>query len=149
MVHQNSLLFVLNFFINNEDYKKNNSKENNNNNLSLKLYNVNQFLTDPSYVLNSGFSEVIVEDYGEEQNDLLKDKKFIYITYFLFKEFKAYISYESNELGFSFQSIYLPLIPDLKGYEFIFNEIKYKGLVTINQFTDFFINNFFWSNILI
>ena len=143
MVHQQSLLFALRFFIKNEERKKNNNTKENNNIISLKLYNIDQFHTDPSYVLNAGFSEVIIEDYGEEQNDLIEDKKFIYITYFIFKEFKAYITYESNDLGFSFQNIYLPIIPDLKGYEFIFNEIRYKGFVTINKFAEFFISSFF------
>jgi len=52
------------------------------------------------------------------------------------------ITYESNELGFRFQSIYIPLIPDLKDYDFSFNEIKYKGFVTLSQFTDFFAEHF-------
>ena len=52
------------------------------------------------------------------------------------------ITYESSELGFSFNNIYIPIIPDLKNYDFPFNEIKYKGFVTLNQFTDFFIEHF-------
>ena len=53
------------------------------------------------------------------------------------------ITYESNDLGFSFQNIFIPYIPDVKEYSFIFNRITYKGFVTLNKFTDYFLNNFF------
>ena len=138
MIHQNSLLFILSFFIKNDATpKKKDSNE-----IALKLYNTEQYHTQPSYILDSQFNQIIVEDYGEEQNDLIEDRKFIYITNFLFREFEIHITYESNDLGFSFQNIYIPLIPDLKGYPFVFYRITYKGFVTINQFTDFFVKHF-------
>ena len=139
MIHQNSLLFVLNFLIKKDKNQKVETKDNDE---ALKLYNGDQYHTDPSYVLDCGFNQIIVEDFGEEQNDLIEEKKFIYITNFLFKEFELHITYESNDLGFSFQNIYIPLIPDLKGYPFVFNRITYKGFVTINQFTDYFVSQF-------
>ena len=140
MIHQNSLLFVLDFFIKDTDKQKLTSKDSNS---SLQLYNDKQYHTNPSFVLDSQFSQIIIEDYGEEQNDLIEDKNFFYITNFLFREFEINITYESNDFGFRFQNICIPLIPDLKGYPFIFSRITYKGFVTLNQFTDYFINNFF------
>ena len=140
MIHQNSLLFILNFFIKNEKNKKSETK--NDDETLLKLYNTEQYHTEPSYVLDCGFNQIIVEDFGEEQNDLIEDRKFIYITNFLFKEFEIHITYESDGLGFTIQNMYVSLIPDLKDYPFVFNRITYKGFVTISQFTDFFVSHF-------
>ena len=145
MVHQDSLLFLLNYFINNNN---NNNQENNtssrkDSNLSLKLYDMEKYHTNPSFVLDSQFNEIFVEDFGEEKNDLIPDRNFFYITNFLFREFEMIITYESNDLGFSFQNIFIPYIPDVKEYSFIFNRITYKGFVTLNKFTDYFLNNFF------
>ena len=140
MIHQDSLLFTLDFFIKDTEKEKLTSKDSNS---SLHLYNDKQYHTNPSFVLDSQFSQIIIEDYGEEQNDLIEDKNFFYITNFLFREFELNITYESNDFGFSFQNICIPIIPDLKGYPFIFNRITYKGFVTLNQFTDYFINSFF------
>ena len=137
LIHQNALLFLLNFFI--QDKAKNNDKEND----ALKLYNNEQYHTERAFIEDIEFNEICVEDLdGNNQNDLLVDRNFFYITNFLFRKFNVNITYESNELGFSFQNIYIPLIPDLKNYDFPFNEIKYKGFVTVNQFTDFFIEHF-------
>ena len=137
LIHQNALLFLLNFFI--QDKTKNNDKEND----ALKLYNNEQYHTERAFIEDIEFNEICVEDLdGNNQNDLLVDRNFFYITNFLFRKFNVTITYESNDLGFSFQNIYIPLIPDLKNYDFPFNEIKYKGFVTVNQFTDFFIEHF-------
>ena len=139
MIHQNALLFILNFFIKKENIKKNDTKEKKE---LLKLYNMKQYHTKPSFILDSVFNQIIVEDFGEEQNDLIEDKNFLYITNFIFREFEVHITYESNDLGFSFQNIYIPLIPDLKDYPFVFNRITYKGFATIDEFTDFFVKHF-------
>ena len=137
LIHQNSLLFILNFFI--DPNKKENTKEN----PLYKLYNQYYYHTNRAFIEDCEFNEIIVDDIdGNNQNDLLIDRNFFYITNFLFRKFNVNITYESNELGFSFQSIYIPLIPDLKNYDFSFNEIKYKGFVTLNQFTDFFVEHF-------
>ena len=53
------------------------------------------------------------------------------------------ITYESNDLGFSFQNIFIPYILDVKEYSFLFNRITYKGFATLNKFADYFLNNFF------
>ena len=135
LIHQNALLFLLNFFITNKKEKKENQ--------ILKLYNKDKYHTDRAFIEDCEFNEIIIDDVdGNNQNDLLVDRKFFYITNFLFRKFNVNITYESNELGFSFQNIYIPLIPDLKNYDFPFNEIKYKGFVTLNQFTDFFVEHF-------
>ena len=136
LIHQKSLLFILDFFI-----QKNKSSSENNNDQKLKIYNKEQFHTERAYIEDFEFNEIILDDV--EQSELLSDRNFFYITNFLFKEFNVNITYESNELGFSFQNIYIPIIPDLKNYDFLFNEIKYKGFVTLNQFTDFFVEHFF------
>ena len=135
MVHQNSLLFILNYFLNDETQNKVNPKN------ELKLYYINQYHTKPSYVLDSVFNQIVVEDYGEEHNELIEDKTFLYITNFLFREFSIHITYESNDLGFKFKSIYIPLVPGLNNYNFCFNKITYKGFVTINEFTDFYVKH--------
>ena len=140
-IDQKTLLFLLNFFIINdkEKTKKNLDKEN----TTLKLYNTEQYHTERAFIEDIEFNEIIVDDLdGNNQNDLLVDRNFFYITYFLFRKFSVNITYESNELGFSFNNIYIPIIPDLKNYDFPFNEIKYKGFVTVNQFTDFFVEHF-------
>ena len=141
MIHQNSLIFILNYLINN-DAKKNIKDKDNNSSSQFQLYNKEQYHTEPSYVIDSIFNQIVVEDYGEEQNDLIEDKNFIFITKFLFREFELHITYESSDLGFSFQNIYIPLIPNLKDYPFSFSRITYRGFVTINQFTDFFVDHF-------
>ena len=140
MVHQNSLLFILDYFINNNS--QDNKKAVKDHNLSLKLYNMDKYHTKPSFVLDSQFNQIFVEDFGEEQNDLIVERNFIYITNFLFREFEIIITYESNDLGFSFQNIYIPLIPELKEYPFVFSRITYKGFVTLDKFTDYFVKNF-------
>ena len=136
MVHQNSLLFILNYFLNDENVNKDNPKN------ELKLYYINQYHTKPSYVLDSVFNQIVVEDYGEEHNELIEDKTFLYITNFLFREFSIHITYESNDLGFKFKSIYIPLVPGINNYNFCFNRITYKGFVTINEFTDIYVKHF-------
>ena len=67
MVHQNSLLFILDYFINNNS--QDNKKAVKDHNLSLKLYNMDKYHTKPSFVLDSQFNQIFVEDFGEEQND--------------------------------------------------------------------------------
>ena len=69
-----------------------------------------KYHTNPSFVLDSQFNEIFAEDFGEEKNDLLPDRNFFYITNFLFREFEMIITYESNDLGFSFQNIFIPYI---------------------------------------
>ena len=139
LIHQNALLFLLNYFIQSEKSKKDKQKENS----VLKIYNEEQYHTERAFIEDIEFNEIIVDDIdGNNQNDLLVDRNFFYITNFLFRKFNVNITYESNELGFSFNNIYIPLIPDLKNYDFPFKEIKYKGFVTANQFTDFFIEHF-------
>lgn len=135
MIHQNSLLFILEFFINEQNQNKDNAKK------ELKLYNMNQYHTKPSYVLDSVFNQIVVEDYGEEHNEFIEEKTFLYITNFLFREFSIHITYESNDLGFKFKNIYIPIIPGLNNYNFCFNKITYKGFVTINEFTDFYVKH--------
>ena len=137
-IHQKALLFILNFFID-SDKKKQDEKENQ----ILKLNNKTKYHTDRAFIEDCEFNELFVENLdGVNQSDLLVDRNFFYITNFLFRKFNVNITYESNELGFRFQSIYIPLIPDLKDYDFSFNEIKYKGFVTLSQFTDFFAEHF-------
>ena len=136
MIHQNSLLFLLDFFINDTISKKNSD------NLELKIYNIGQYHTKKSFVLDSIFNQVVVETFGEEQNELIEDINFFYITNFLFREFDIHITYESNDLGFNFKNIYIPVIPDLRDYTFTFNRITYKGFVTMNEFTNFFVEHF-------
>ena len=139
LIHQNALLFLLNYFIQSEKEKKDKQKDNS----VLKIYNEEQYHTERAFIEDIEFNEIIVDDIdGNNQNDLLVDRNFFYITNFLFRKFNVNITYESNELGFSFNNIYIPLIPDLKNYDFPFKEIKYKGFVTANQFTDFFIEHF-------
>ena len=138
-IHQKALLFLLNFFIESDKDKKDTNKENR----TLKIYNNEKYHTDRAFIEDCEFNELFVENLdGVNQSDLLVDRNFFYITNFLFRKFSVNITYESNELGFRFQSIYIPLIPDLKDYDFQFNEIKYKGFVTLNQFTDFFAEHF-------
>ena len=138
-IHQKALLFLLNFFIESDKDKKDTNKENQ----TLKIYNKEKYHTDRAFIEDCEFNELFVENLdGVNQSDLLVDRNFFYITNFLFRKFSVNITYESNELGFRFQSIYIPLIPDLKDYDFQFNEIKYKGFVTLNQFTDFFAEHF-------
>ena len=138
-IHQKALLFLLNFFIESDKDKKDTNKENR----TLKIYNNEKYHTDRAFIEDCEFNELFVENLdGVNQSDLLVDRNFFYITNFLFRKFSVNITYESNELGFRFQSIYIPLIPDLKDYDFPFNEIKYKGFVTLNQFTDFFAEHF-------
>jgi len=88
MVHQNSLLFILNYFLNDESQNKVNPKT------ELQLYYVNQYHTKPSYILDSVFNQIVVEDYGEDHNELIWDKTILYITNFLFREFSIHITYE-------------------------------------------------------
>ena len=137
-IHQKALLFILNFFIDSDKAKKD-EKENK----TINLYNKTKYHTDRAFIEDCEFNELFVENLdGVNQSDLLVDRNFFYITNFLFRKFNVNITYESNELGFRFQSIYIPLIPDLKDYDFSFNEIKYKGFVTLSQFTDFFAEHF-------
>ena len=144
-IHQNALLFLLNFFIQND--KERTYKKNNKENSALKLYNTEQYHTERAFIEDIEFNEIILDDLDannqNDQNDLLVDRNFFYITNFIFRKFNVNITYESSELGFSFNNIYIPIIPDLKNYDFPFNEIKYKGFVTVNQFTDFFVEHFF------
>ena len=140
-IDQKTLLFLLNFFFISDTEKTN--KKLKKEISSLKLYNTEQYHTERAFIEDIEFNEIIVDDLdGNNQNDLLVDRNFFYITNFLFRKFNVNITYESNELGFNFNNIYIPIIPDLKNYDFPFNEIKYKGFVTLNQFTDFFIEHF-------
>ena len=102
-----------------------------------------KYHTNPSFVLDSQFNEIFAEDFGEEKNDLLPDRNSFYITNFLFREFEMIITQESNDLGFSFQNIFIPYIFNVKNQSFLSNRITYKGFVALNKFTDYFLNNFF------
>ena len=100
-------------------------------------------ISKPIFRFGSQFNGIFVEDLGEEKNDLMPDRNFFYITNFLFREFEMIITYESNDLGFSFQNIFIPYILDVKEYSFLFNRITYKGFVALKKFADYFLNNFF------
>ena len=140
LIDQNSLLFILNFFI--EDDKSQSNKEKGKDETKLKLYNIGQYHTERAFIEDIEFNEIILDDITGSQSDLLVDRTFYYITNFLFRKFNVNITYESSDLGFSFQNIYIPLIPNLKEYDFPFKEIKYKGFVTKEKFTDFFVEHF-------
>ena len=98
------------FIINNNNNQENNTNSIKDINLSLKLNDMEKYHTNPSFVLDSQFNEIFAEDFGEEKNDLLPDRNSFYITNFLFREFEMIITYESNDLGFSFQNIFIPYI---------------------------------------
>ena len=137
-IHQKALLFILNFFIESDKGKKDDKEKQ-----TLKLNNTTKYHTDRAFIEDCEFNELFIENLdGVNQSDLIVDRNFFYITNFLFRKFNVNITYESNELGFRFQSIYIPIIPDLKDYDFSFNEIKYKGYVTLSQFTDYFAGHF-------
>ena len=91
-----------------------------------------KYHTNSSFVLDSQFNEIFAEDFGEEKNDLLPDRNSFYTTNFLFREFEMIITQESNDLGFSFQNIFIPYILDVKEQSFLSNRITYKGFVALN-----------------
>ena len=140
MANDTNLLFLLNFFLNKNKIKNKNKKEIES---ISQMYNIINYHTGPSYVIDSVFNQIIVEDYGDECNDLINDdKNFMYITNFIFKEFYIFITYESNNLRFNFQNISIPIIPNIKDYPFCFTQITYKGFVTLGEFTNIFVSDF-------
>lgn len=105
-----------------------------------KMPNLDYNITDSfifGFVELTEDNEININKSKNDNDNNNNEKKLVFQIQFHLKDLKISFTYQSENFGFKYNNLTIPILPSIDNYPFYLKQIKFQGLATLNQFNEF------------
>ena len=105
-----------------------------------KMPNLDYNITDSfifGFVELTEDNEISINKSKNDNDNNNNEKKLAFQIQFHLKDLKISFTYQSENFGFKYNNLTIPILPSIDNYPFYLKQIRFQGLATLNQFIEF------------